>query len=566
MAEKPEEKPEPPEASSSLPCSSESTSVSLVHGTEGRRERVAVWVNPVPLDGGILCSGEKASSKFSFSHLKKIVTYARNKGKHSYPWLSFSIWHHIAKNKLHLSDETAWLYFETFDTVSDVDISERLKLVNLLSKCPSDEDVDRLHRQVCVDTLKFIVFLYLQNAPRLSLCAPLVTGEEWPSPETDKKLKSSSDHAHLAFVRGHLHEILQLLSNADGMIGMEGVRALEFLLLSSTDKQSHTPLTSLSLQPNEITSNGLLEDGSSFSLPLFETWLRSHLVINPFGSQAMKGGARDKKCPCFRSESYGRVVSNIQLAPKGSHSVLLHGITKQTLAKDQSGLEGASVYIRNCKSSYIYLLGPIKSIVIEKCSRCVLVLGTVERSIIINNCNALCLVTACRRLHMSSTSHSAIHLLTMTPPLLFPSNRDIIFAPYNTYYPQLETHLASAGLSPDINMWDKPHLLSPGSDWSLMDPRNFYSMEVPFVMEGDTKRNPCKLPTVYKEALIQRQRRIAEWQQTVKDARLSQEKQQQLQKIIQDRFREWLEATGHQREIYDLGHDPTAGSNTSTMK
>ena len=40
-------------------------------------------------------------------------------------------------------------------------------------------------------------------------------------------------------------------------------------------------------------------------------------------------------------------------------------------------------------------------------------------------------------------------------------------------------------------MWDKPHLLSPGSDWSLMDPRNFYSMEVPFVMEGDTKVSEC---------------------------------------------------------------------------
>ena len=61
------EKPEPPEASSHLPCSSESTSVPPVHGTDGGQERVAIWVNPVPLDGGILCSGDKASSKFSFS-------------------------------------------------------------------------------------------------------------------------------------------------------------------------------------------------------------------------------------------------------------------------------------------------------------------------------------------------------------------------------------------------------------------------------------------------------------------------------------------------------------------
>ena len=46
------------------------------------------------------------------------------------------------------------------------------------------------------------------------------------------------------------------------MIGIEGVRALEFLLLSSTDKQTLTPLTTLSLQPNEISSNGLLQVSS----------------------------------------------------------------------------------------------------------------------------------------------------------------------------------------------------------------------------------------------------------------------------------------------------------------
>ena len=31
-------------------------------------------------------------------------------------------------------------------------------------------------------------------------------------------------------------------------------------------------------------------------------------------------------------------------------------------------------------------------------------------------------------------------------------------------------------------------------------------------------------------------------------------------------LKEWLEVTGHQREIYDLGRDPTASPNTPTMK
>lgn len=80
-----------------------------------------------------------------------------------------------------------------------MDTKERLKLLNLLTKCSSTDDIgiviisysssplslflfvslERLRRQVCVDTVKFILFLFLQNAPRLSLCAPLVTGEEY---------------------------------------------------------------------------------------------------------------------------------------------------------------------------------------------------------------------------------------------------------------------------------------------------------------------------------------------------------------------------------------------------
>ena len=40
--------------------------------------------------------------------------------------------------------------------------------------------LDRLHKQVCVDTVKFMLFLYIQNTHRLSLRAPLLTGEEYP--------------------------------------------------------------------------------------------------------------------------------------------------------------------------------------------------------------------------------------------------------------------------------------------------------------------------------------------------------------------------------------------------
>jgi hypothetical protein len=91
--------------------------------------------------------------------------------------------------------------------------------------------------------------------------------------------------------------------------------------------------------------------------------------------------------------------------------------------------------------------------------------------------------------------------------------------------------------------------------YTLMDPGNFYKLEVPFVMEGPTRVNPTILPGRYEEALKERKRRIDEWYGVVKEANLTPDKQRELQKIVQERFKEWLEVTGHKREIYDLGRN-----------
>lgn len=43
--------------------SSESSAKSLISS----EDRVVIWINPVPLDGGILSHGDRSMSKFSFS-------------------------------------------------------------------------------------------------------------------------------------------------------------------------------------------------------------------------------------------------------------------------------------------------------------------------------------------------------------------------------------------------------------------------------------------------------------------------------------------------------------------
>lgn len=110
----------------------------------------------------------------------------------------------------------------------------------------------------------------------------------------------------------------------------------------------------------------------------------------------------------------------------------------------------------------------------------------------------------------------------MTRPVLFASNSNLVFAPYNTHYQQLESHLDRVGLIANVNCWNNPLCLTlaDSSVWSLMDPDNFYTMEIPFIVEGSTlvsrctsqivltdlQSNPCLLPKEYEEALQERKK------------------------------------------------------------
>ena len=138
---------------------------------------------------------------------------------------------------------------------------------------------------------------------------------------------------------------------------------------------------------------------------------------------------------------------------------------------------------------------------VEKCSHCLLVLGAVGSTVAVSNCDSITVVTACRKLHVryiemitglriihgnenmteclnniintfmsthththhSSSSLCAFHLLTMTRPLIFPSCFHLSLAPYNTHYPQLETHLLASGLSARVkNYWNDPLIIGNG--------------------------------------------------------------------------------------------------------
>ncbi|XP_064391984.1 TBCC domain-containing protein 1-like [Halichondria panicea] len=525
---------------------------------------VLLWPNPVPLECGVIRNQSGASekgtgtSKFTLFNLKKIYTYLKSKGKGAFPNLRYSVWLHIVKNKFGFTDDLAWLYFELFDVVSELPSEERVKVLQAANECTSDEETDTLRKKLSVDTSRFLLFLYVQSTPRLSLKGPSSTGDDWPSPEAERRHQRFPEAASLVFIKQYISEILQLLADTDeatreSYLSVESLSALEFLLCGCQQGAGRESLTALACKYSQDSGYNKTDD--RFPVPSLEQWLRAHLTLNPYGPQTVYSQRKETRVTCFSSDGPGRLLANTHTAPQKCGTAVLGRLVNQTLAVDESGISGCDVHIRNCRRSTIYLLSPMRTVTLEKCSHCLLVLGAVKSVVTVSNCDTITVVAACRKVHISSSSLSTFHLLTMTRPLVFPSCFHLCLAPYNTSYPRLGDHLRGCGLSPSLhNHWDNPLLIGTDEDvsvvWERMPPESFRPLAIPFSMEGPTQENPCPLPPSFQTVLALRRETIKRWYDTVGSTQLTED--QRLQTAVRGNFQDWLSRNGYDKDIAAL--------------
>nr|XP_010335996.1 TBCC domain-containing protein 1 isoform X2 [Saimiri boliviensis boliviensis] len=457
--------------------------------------RVLLWVKAEPFIVGAL--QVPPPSKFSLHYLRKISTYVQVRAtERAYPRLYWSTWRHIACGKLQLAKDLAWLYFEIFDSLSAKTPEERLEWSEVLSNCTSEEEVEKQRNQLSVDTLQFLLFLYIQQLNKVSLRTSLI-GEEWPSPK------------------------------------------------------------------NRSQSPDLTE--KSNCLNKLETWLRSCLTGNPFGTSAcLKSGKKLAWAHQVEGTTKrAKIACNTHVAPKMHRMVVMSQVYKQTLAKSSDTLVEAHVKIHRCNESFIYLLSPLRSVTIEKCRSSIFVLGPVATTLHLHSCDNVKVIAVCHRLSISSTTSCIFHILTPTRPLIFSGNQTVTFAPFHTHYPMLEDHMARTGLATVPNYWDNPMVVcrenSDTSVFRLLPPCEFYVFIIPFEMEGDTTEIPGGLPAAYQKALGQREQKIQIWQKTVKEAHLTKDQRKQFQVLVENKFYEWLINTGHRHQLDSLV-PPAAGS------
>ncbi|XP_036401354.1 TBCC domain-containing protein 1 [Megalops cyprinoides] len=544
--------------------------------------KASVWARLEPFLLGALQAAPPA--KLSMHYLRKMAAYVHTR-EGCYPRLGWPMWRHIACGKLQLPEDLAWLYFETFDLLMPHAPEDRLGWAEALSQCHSTKELDRVRSKLSVDTLQFLLFLYMQQLNRVSLRTSLI-GEEWPSPRarspspsSDREAKTSSqnknwdDQAHLTFVQTHLSDLLELLVEPgqlsqlgqvvrDSQVSMEAVQGLSFLLEGSVSRgRTVHPLHRLLSRAPLQAQAGYSKISRSFSLQQLQTWLRQALDLNPFGVSAC---LRSGKKLAWAQQVEGsikraKIARNTHMAPPGSKVMLVSQVFRQTLAKDSDKLAGANVKLHRCSEAFIYLLCPLRSVSLDKCRNSTVVLGPVETSVYVQSCENVRVVCVAGRLAVGASSHCTLHVLTPTRPLLLPGNVALTLGPFHTHYPSLEDHMASVGLAVVPNVWDQPLVIgaegTPAADsppYRLLPPAEFCSLVIPFHTEGDTCEVPGGLPPLYKEALDARESRVQDWQKMVKDARLTKEQRRQFQALVEQKFHEWLLESGNRQQLDSL--------------
>jgi TBCC domain-containing protein 1 len=183
---------------------------------------ITLWLKSEPFTIGALPT--PPNPRLTISNIKRIIPYARTKSRSGFPNLGYSVWKHIASNKLLLPEDLTWTYFWTYDLLGDRTPEQRLEWQERFAKASSDpQSQETLKHQLTVPVLKFVLLLYIQHIHKISLRASLVSGsDEWPtrtrSPDLESRSASSSkaldENSHLTFILNNLNEILEILAES----------------------------------------------------------------------------------------------------------------------------------------------------------------------------------------------------------------------------------------------------------------------------------------------------------------------------------------------------------------
>ncbi|KAG8463768.1 hypothetical protein KFE25_004041 [Diacronema lutheri] len=275
-------------------------------------------------------------------------------------------------------------------------------------------------------------------------------------------------------------------------------------------------------------------------------------------------------------------------APGAVSGSRLHvtGVHKRTQLVERAALgpapaDACEALIVDCHGAYIYVLAPVRSVLVLGCTSCTIVLGAVSRNLSIEHCERLRVHAACGSVRIANCIEMNAFLCANRPPILTGENHRVSLAPFNAFFPRLARDLEDARIETRLaaNLWDKPVAFSapdgpvPPAVASLLPPDRFLPFAVPFESgalpsspaqhgsaaagllraesDWETAGNPCELPREYAAALAAAKRRLLAFQAQL--GRISAPAvREEVQAAVHGRFKEWLVKSGHMRQVHDL--------------
>lgn len=526
---------------------------------------------------------------------------------------------------LEISESHAHLVLDTLASV----LNETGGIVDVLATTPVTE-ID----SVGADVDDLIIFLYVQTyrrVPSRPHRGAADVADVWPSTSaidgflpalSPMQVRSSTvsrrlmpGHAEeevnqLAYMRKHLPNLLNLLAETtEEESSNKVITAEQFEHLGLLLKAKNASFENMHLcQAAPFFANSD-PDMPAAPVPVAQVleWVRQHICA---ASENLRGTQKlSKEDPVVKDtalvESPSSEATDVAMAdatanpvspptPSSTQTILvpngvLHlskdwrpdgmtfvdGVMKASVLKRENDIKGESVKVSHCHDSVVYILAPLKYVNVFGCSDSIVVLGAVGKAVRVEHCERIQLIVPTARITIANCRECVFYLGVNQRPLFTGDNHHLQVAPYNTFYPKLEAHLAQVGVDATVNRWDRiltlgmvdPHdaFLHPAGAADVqaegatqLPPERFVTFSVPRWSETDseqqllTRANPFLLPKPYLLAQQHRCKAAENLKQSLKNTPLEEGKKRELISAIHGHFREWLFASGNIRQIYDL--------------
>ncbi|CAM2704569.1 unnamed protein product [Rotaria socialis] len=539
--------------------------------TSDNRHHLAIWCRAEVFTFGALTTPPPPD--ITPASLKSIVKYMKKSSTAGYPKMNYMLWRHIACSKLHMSEELAWMYFETYSMLTNTSAQRRIQTDIQMGKASTTAEIERLKDSRKVDSLAFILLLFLQSFHQIDLKSTL-SRDEWPSRKRNSDLDARKnriydEQSHQLFLQAHLDDLLNIVSETSesnnhenvqsATLSMDAVTALSYIFEGTLHDSLRKIVPLHVILQNAPIQHEIGVNKSVVPFKNLSNLIRRSLIANPFQvGQTMKRGTLlplPFNNPTHEQRS-GRVLCNANFADESHRFVLMTMINRSLSDQQSTEITNSEFRIHRCSYSYIYILAPLRCVEVRKCHNVTIVLGAVETTLKVTDCENVSISAVCRRLLISQCRSSSFYIHTPTRPLIQLNCASLLFAPYNASHIELPEQMERVGLCKELNLWNKPLVTHPAGyvdeqPWSLLPPDDFYPISS-IRLEDQQTDGLIPLPSEYQSAIDKRQKSISSLANEITAAQLNPEQRQRFQRFVVSNFEAWLDATGNAKILNHL--------------